>query len=144
VLASSWHFFRPSSGGKNEVEEKKAFLRTALSPMVEGTRVMIAMEKNDPEHCRNVTYEALKKTPNETIGGLFRFLGVSDAEDIVADCLEKTSFAAQSGRQPGVTQNGSFFRSGVVGGWEATLNQEMNAIVVRELGWSFPHFGWQP
>jgi hypothetical protein len=75
---------------------------------------------------------------------LFRFLGVSDRAEVVAECVARTSFAALSGgRSPGVAQNGTFFRKGVVGDWRSTLTPEMNEMVLRELGWMFTQFGWQ-
>ena len=71
-------------------------------------------------------------------------LGVSSDTEIVDDCVAKTSFAAMSGgRKPGAVQNGSFFRKGVVGDWQSTLNEEMNQMVLKELAWAFPHFGWK-
>jgi hypothetical protein len=75
---------------------------------------------------------------------LFRFLGVSDDGDVVADCVARTSFVVLSGgRRSGGAQDGSFFRKGVVGDWRSTLTPEMNDMVLRELGWMFPHFGWR-
>ena len=68
---------------------------------------------------------------------MFRFLGVSDAA--AADCVARTSFDALSG---GDTRPDGFFRQGLVGAWRTTLNQDANATVLRELGWSFPEFGW--
>ena len=143
VLTSAWHFFHGPMDGKDEAEEKKKFIHTALPSLVEGTRVMIAMAKDDPGHCMNVTYEALKGAPDATVAGLFRFLGVSDSPAIVAACLARTSFAVQSGRQPGLENKGAFFRKGVVGDWTSTFDAEASGIILRELGWSFAHFGWQ-
>jgi hypothetical protein len=31
-----------------------------------------------------------------------------------------------------------------VGGWMSTLTPEMNELILRELGWMFPVFGWKP
>ena len=144
MLTSAWHFFHGPLNGKDEAEEKRTFIRAALPSMAEGARVMVAMAKNDPAHCVNVTYEALKSTPAAVVAGLFRFLGVSDAEDVVAECLARTSFAGQTGGRPaGVEQNGSFFRKGVVGDWNSTFTPEMAAMILRDLGWSFANFGWQ-
>ena len=64
---------------------------------------------------------------------------------MVDEAVAKSSFAAMSGgRQAGSTQNGSFFRKGVVGDWRSTLTPEMNDMIMREMGWMFPHFGWTP
>jgi hypothetical protein len=90
-----------------------------------------------------VTYESLRRTPQLVVSNMFRFLSVSDASDIVADCVARTSFAAQTGgREAGTEQSGAFFRKGIAGDWKSTLSPEMNELVLRELGWAFPHFGW--
>jgi hypothetical protein len=76
---------------------------------------------------------------------MFRFLSVSDTSNIVADCVARTSFAALTrGRQAGTEQRGTFFRKGIAGDWASTLTPDMNGLVLRELGWMFPHFGWKP
>jgi hypothetical protein len=141
VLASAWHFFRHPAPGKDAVEEKTAFIRSALPSLAAGARAMVAMQQRSD--CRLVTYEALSAAPVEVMAGLFRFLGVSDADPLVDACVERTSFAALSGgRAAGTAADGSFFRKGVVGDWPTTLTAEMNALVMAELGWTFPHFGW--
>jgi hypothetical protein len=92
-----------------------------------------------------VTYEKLHRTPPLVISNMFRFLRVSDASHIVADCISRTSFEVLTGgRQAGIERNGAFFRKGVVGDWASTLTPEMNDLVLRELGWMFPYFGWTP
>jgi hypothetical protein len=82
--------------------------------------------------------------PVPTVARLFRLLGVSDREEIVAACLARTSFAAATGgRAAGVARDGDFHRKGVAGDWTSTLTPEMNTLLLRELGWMFPKFGWQ-
>jgi hypothetical protein len=106
---------------------------------------MLALTKQFVSDCMIVTYERMREAPAPVAAQLFRFLGVSDADDIVADCVARTSFAALSGGRPsGVAENGSFFRKGVVGDWRSTLTPEMNEMILRELGWMFPRFGWVP
>jgi hypothetical protein len=105
---------------------------------------MLALAAAFPADCMIVTYEGLHEQPAPTAARLFRFLGVSDDEAVVADCVARTSFFALSGgRAAGVTKEGSFLRKGVVGDWSSTLSPEMNAMILRELGWMFPHFGWE-
>lgn len=143
VLTSAWYFFRKSVEGQDMVEEKLAFIRMALPSLAEGTRAMLSFERAHPDSYRLVTYETLRQDPAPAIAALFRFLGLSAGDDIVADCLEQTSFAkATGGRPAGVAQNGSFMRKGVVGDWRSTLTPEMNELILRELGWSFAHYGW--
>ena len=145
VLTSAWHFFHAATPNEDPVAAKTAFIRGAFPSLAEGARTILALAEHHPADCAIVTYEALRQAPAPVVARLFRFLGVSDADDIVADCLARTSFAALAGgRAAGEQRNGSFFRKGVTGDWTSTLTPEMNEMVLRELGWMFPHFGWQP
>jgi hypothetical protein len=145
VLTSAWHFFRKPVPGENEVAAKLDFVRGALPSLGEGALKMVAFHRDNPSSHVFVTYDGLRSNPAPILAQLFRFLGVSDGDAIIAECLEKTAFAVQTGGRPaGVEQNGSFFRKGEVGAWRATLTEEMSAIILKELGWMYPVFGWKP
>jgi hypothetical protein len=143
VLTSAWYFFRKSEAEQDDAEEKLAFIRSALPSVLDGARIMLAFGEQHPDAYRMVTYEMLREDPAPVVAGLFRFLGLCAHNEIVADCLDQTSFAqGTGGRQAGVAQNGAFMRKGVVGDWRSTLTPAMNDVILRELGWMFPHFGW--
>ncbi len=145
VLTSAWHFFHKPAAGEDETAAKFAFIRLALPSLDQGARTTIELAERHPADCMTITYEKLRRTPELIVSNMFRFLNVSDASNIVADCVARTSFAALTGgRQAGTEQNGAFFRKGVAGDWGSTLTPEMNDLVLRELGWMFPHFGWKP
>jgi hypothetical protein len=38
----------------------------------------------------------------------------------------------------------AFYRKGVAGDWRSTLTEDMGALIVTELGWMYPQFGWTP
>lgn len=143
VLTSAWHFFHRPAPDEDPVAAKMAFIHSALPSLGEGARAMIALAEQQPADTRVVTYEQLHATPAPVLAELFRFLGVSDDSRIVEACLAQTAFAAMTGGRPaGVVQDGSFFRKGVTGDWRSTLTPAMNDLILRELGWMFPHFGW--
>jgi hypothetical protein len=145
VLTSAWHFFHRPAAEPDEAEAKFAFIRSALPSLNNGARTMLALVGQYPADCMIVTYERMREAAAPVAAQLFRFLGVSDGDDVVADCVARTSFAALSGGRPsGVAQDGSFFRKGVVGDWRSTFTSEMNEMILRELGWMFPHYGWTP
>jgi hypothetical protein len=145
LLASAWHVFQQMPPGQDEVAAKIAFIRSALPSLGEGARATLALCRDYPDDVIAVTYEALRADPGPILARLFRFLGVSDAGDIVDDCLARTDFTRLTGgRPPGVEENGAFLRKGVVGDWPSTLTPAMNDMVLRDLGWMFPHFGWRP
>jgi hypothetical protein len=145
VLTSAWHFFHRAGATGDAAAAKIAFIRTALPSLNEGARTMLSLVEHNPGDCIVVTYEGLLRARGPILGHLYRFLGVPDQADIVEACVARTSFsAATGGRPPGVEQNGSFFRKGVSGDWTSTLTPAMNAMVLAELGWMFPRFGWQP
>jgi hypothetical protein len=104
---------------------------------------MIALAERHPADCLIVTYEALRGTPEPVVAKLFQFLTVSARDEIVTDCIKKTSFAfLTGGRAAGVEHRGSFFRKGIVGDWDSTLTPQMNEMILKELGSMFPYFGW--
>jgi hypothetical protein len=144
VLTSAWHFFRQPIAAEQEEAEKLGFIRMALPLLNQGARAIVDLAARWPADVMTVTYEALHRTPGLVVSNMFRFLSVSDAPDIVADCVARTSFAALSGgREAGTAQNGAFFRKGISGDWPSTLTPAMNELVLRELGWMYPHFGWR-
>ena len=148
VLASAWHFFhRPAGQGSPGIAAseaaRSAFVRGAIPSLVQGARSMLALAERHPQDCVIVTYEALLREPAPVLASLFRLLGVSDAPAVVQACLDRTSFAALTGGRPaGVAQDGAFLRKGVAGDWRATLTPAMGELVLQELGWMFPRFGW--
>ncbi len=145
VLTSAWFFFRKPAPGQNDAPEKLAFIRSALPSLAEGARTMLAFGERHPDVYRMVTYERLRQTPETELAALFHFLGLPDQREIVLDCLDRTSFdSATGGRPAGVAQDGAFLRKGVVGAWRSALTPEMNDLILRDLGWSFPYFGWSP
>jgi hypothetical protein len=76
---------------------------------------------------------------------LFRFLGVADDAALVGGCVARTAFRTLSGGRPrGAAQRGAFFRKGVGGDWRSAFTEDMGDLIVAELGWTFPHFGWKP
>ena len=144
VLTSAWHLFQSSSPGQDEAAAKLTFLRSALPSLAEGARTMLALAERYPADSVLCTYEALLTDPAPVVARLFRLLGVADAPGAVADCLARTDFATATGGRPrGVEQRGAFFRKGVAGDWRSTLTPEMNELVLRELGWMYPLFGWE-
>jgi hypothetical protein len=145
VLTSAWHFFRELAPGEDEVAAKFDFIRLALSSLDQGARAIIDLEARYPADFLTITYERLRRSPELTASNMFRFLRVSDASAVVADCVARTSFAALTGGRPaGTEQRDAFLRKGIAGDWRATLTPEMNDFVLRELGWMFPRFGWTP
>jgi hypothetical protein len=145
VLTSAWYFFRKPVPGRDDAAEKLAFIRSALPSLAEGARAMLAFGEQHPDAYRVVTYERLRQMPERELAALFRFLRLSDQRETVLHCLDRTSFdRATGGRAAGVAQDGAFLRKGVVGDWRSTLTPEMNDLILRDLGWTFPHFGWSP
>jgi len=143
LLSSAWHFFRKRDVGESDAA-KAEFIRSALPSLQQGTRSMLELRRALGPDCMLVTYERMLTQTTMTAGALYRFLGVSDDDRVVADCVSRTSFAALTGgRGAGTVEEGSFFRRGVVGDWRATFSEELGATIVRELGWCFREFGWE-
>jgi hypothetical protein len=144
VASSAWHFFRKPKDGDDPVR-KIEFVQTVLPALQQGMRTLLELRRNAPADCMLVTYERMLGETEAAAAALYRFLGVSDDHAVVADCVARTSFAALThGRKAGTTEENSFFRKGVVGDWRATLTEATGEMIVRELGWCFPEFGWVP
>ena len=142
-VTSAWHFFAGARPGGTEEDAILDYVRRALPAIDKGARAMLAYRERYPDDCMIVTYEEMSRDPARIAAGLFRFLGVADLPEVVADCVARTGFAVMSGgRRRGAEQRGSFFRAGVVGDWRATLTPPAVEAVLNELGWMYPVFGW--
>jgi LPS sulfotransferase NodH len=144
VLTSAWHFFKKLTPGEDEAASKLDFIRGALPSMNDGARKMVEFHRANAGVHVFVTYDALRTRPAPFLAELFRFIGVSDDAKIVAECIKQTDFAVQTGGRPaGVAQNGVFHRKGQVGSWKESLNDEHCRVILNDLEWMFPLFGWQ-
>lgn len=145
VLASAWHFFHRARGAAEDDAAKVSFIQSALPSINAGTRAMLALAEQYPTDCMLVTYERLLADTVAEARELFRFLRVSDEAGLVADCAARSSFAALAGtREQGTAREGSFFRKGIAGDWRATFTPAMSDLILAELDWAFPRFGWRP
>jgi hypothetical protein len=145
LLTSAWHFFHKPAADEDETAAKFAFIRLALPSLEQGARMALDLAARHPADVMTITYESLRRTPAFVVANMFRFLSVSDASSIVADCVARTSFAALTGgRQAGDERKGAFFRKGVAGDWRSTLTPPMNELILSQIGWMFPAFGWKP
>lgn len=143
VLASAWCRFGQPAPGEDENRARLAFVRSALPSLNEGARAMLEIQASHPDSCLVVTYESMISDGAEMVACLFRHLDVRHDPDVVERCLAATSFVAMSGRRPGDERREQFLRKGIVGDWRNLLSPDVAALVMRELGWMFPAFGWE-
>ena len=142
VLVSAWHLVHKTAADSDA--ELAAFIRRSVGACGDFLRKMLELRDRYPDDATIVTYESLLGSPEPVLRSVFRFLGVSDAAEVVARCIDGGRFAAMTGGRPaGVERSGSFFRKGVAGDWRTTLTPGLNALVLGELGWMFPAFGWE-
>ncbi len=78
---------------------------------------------------RQVRYEDLLADAGAVAAELYRFLGVSDAPELVAAAVQASSFEALSGRKPGEEDKTSFFRKGIAGDWRGSLDKDDLKVV---------------
>jgi hypothetical protein len=144
TLTSAWHLVQKRGSQGDTAEAREAFVRRAVEAVVQFLRAMADLRRRYAADAMIVTYEDLSCAPEAVLTKVFRFLGVADAPDIVAHCVEQTRFAAMSGgRAAGVERSGAFFRKGIVGDWASTLTPEVGAFVLDEVGGLFAEFGWE-
>jgi len=144
VLASAWHFFQKPRGDQDSDAAKTAFIARALPSINEGVRALLALSARYPDDVTLITYEALSQDPEPVLSLVFRRLGVDDALETVARCVEAAAFERQSGRPAGMGADGAFHRKGVVGDWPSTFGADDADRILQAAGWMFPHFGWSP
>jgi hypothetical protein len=102
-----------------------------------------AVEDN-PEQFHVVRYEDLVADFEATARGLFGFLGIAPSAPDLARIREEASFRALSGgRQPGVTDQRSFFRRGVSGDWRNVLSAAQAALIWPDLAEMATAFGYE-
>lgn len=142
TLTSAWHLVR--APGETEAE-KAAFVRNTTREVGQFLRAMLELRRRYANDAMIVTYEALSRTPETVLADVFRFLGVTDAPEVMAGCVERTRFSVMSGGRPaGTERSGTFFRKGIAGDWVSTLTPQMSDWVLAEIGDLFPAFGWDP
>ncbi len=145
TLTSAWHLVHKPDRPEDEAAAMIAFIRRSVGAVGDFARTMLEHRVRYPCDVTIVTYEDLQRSPELVLAGMFRFLGVTDAPDVLTHCIAQSSFAAMSGgRAAGTERSRSFFRKGVVGDWRSTLTAELNELILRELGWMFRQFDWQP
>jgi len=66
----------------------------------------------------HIRYEDLVLEPFESFSKLVLSLGFSPEQSVIEDVLDKYSFKNVSGRNPGISDEKSFVRKGVVGDWK--------------------------
>lgn len=76
------------------------------------------------------TYEAMTERPHEELARLLHALGLPADASTVAACVERASFKALTGRDPG-DEAKSYFRKGVVGDWRNHLSEAAAARAVE-------------
>jgi hypothetical protein len=141
VIVSAWHAFAAGTVGAHG--GKADFVEHALPQIDLGLRAMVELRRMFGDDCLLVTYERLIDSPHSVVAEMFRFIGVSDAPDLVARCVADTQFEAfTGGRQPGDIREGSFFRRGISGGWRSDLAPELGELAARNLAWAYAYFGW--
>ena len=75
-----------------------------------------------------VRHEDLLERPEEEMGRLFRFLGATDDEAVVRQCVERNRFERVARREAGTEDSASFLRKGVAGDWRSVFTERDKAI----------------
>jgi hypothetical protein len=143
ALTSSWFLVHKPATEVEEGASLTAHIERSVASVGRFVQTMLNHRERYPNDATIVTYEALLDSPDPIVAGLFRFLGVADAPDIVAHCVQQASFAAVSGRPAGVEDSRGFFRKGVKGDWVTAMTPDQSNRILAEVGWMFPIFGWQ-
>lgn len=113
-------------GGKNYLEnlgtpEAVQFVRDGAADWIASVQPALEFAQANPGRLLDLHYETMIGNPAGEARKAFGFLGVSTADEVIAEIVRTTSFEAQSGRKPGTEDPTSFLRKGVAGDWVGRL-----------------------
>jgi hypothetical protein len=95
------------------------------------------------DRTRQLRFEDLVTNTEDTLAGVFEFLGVKAPESILTQCRSQASFVNLSGgRRPGEEDRRSFFRKGVPGDWRNHLSDKVEAEFRERAGNWLDRFGY--
>ncbi len=116
---------------EGDLEKRREMITHAAKRWLEHVRHVERAKAKLGSRLLQIRYRDLVEAPETHLPGLFRHLdGVKVTDEIIADVLQRCSFATMSGgRQPGETDDDSFFRSGTVGQYVSDLRPEELALV---------------
>ncbi|MGF1472182.1 MAG: sulfotransferase [Rubrobacteraceae bacterium] len=90
-----------------------------------------------------VRYEDLLERPEKELSRLFRFLGASDDEAIVRQCIERNRFEKRAQRAAGQEDSSSFLRKGVAGDWKSVFTERDRQVFKEFAGDLLVELGYE-
>lgn len=109
-----------------------------------GQARVAAFQEKHAQVLLEVRYEDMLENPHAGAAAIFRHIGVSDDAAAVAAAVHASAFETQSGRKPGEEHETSFFRKGVAGDWQGTLDDGALAILDEICGPLYRKLGYAP
>lgn len=109
-------------------------IHNAATAWVANVAPVLEFARANPKRAHQLRYEDLLSRPADEAWRLFNFLQVADDETSVSLAVERTSFESLSGRKPGHEDSSSFFRKGVAGDWQASLERRSLKIIEEHCG----------
>jgi hypothetical protein len=146
VVSSLYHEQR--STGRAVVERSSADLCEAVGRYAQVWQHNIASARASAASrpatagYHELRYEALHQAPEDTLGTLFGFLGVSSEPALVQRCLDACAFERLAGRRRGQVDAQAFHRQGVVGGWREQLSPPQQQALADAAGTLLDELGY--
>jgi hypothetical protein len=129
VLSTCWYALAgPAAeafGGMGQAEAFEAVTNMVLPPLARSLRGAV----DAPESTLLVRYAALVSDAEGEIGRIARHLGIDASGSLIAALADALSFRVESGRPAGDEDRSSYFRKGVIGGWEDDLPEAQRAQI---------------
>lgn len=147
VLVSSWHQWKRTKPQELQQLYRNDIVDLAKS-LFEHWRLIndtaLAFQNHHPDVLLITTYESLTSRPEQELVGIFAFLGVSERNAIVTECIERNRFELLSGgRERGEADNSAFFRKGEVSAWQKELPEGALAQLSSEVKLLMQRLGYE-
>ncbi len=114
----------------------------AAKAWIGGQASVARFQTRHPGVLLELRYEDMLEDPHTGAAAIFRHIGVSDEAGLVAAAVKASDFETQSGRKRGEAHETSFFRKGVAGDWQGTLDAAAIAVLNEICGEAFEKLGY--
>lgn len=145
VMLSYYHYRRSFISAQKQAETEDDREQSELTEFIKMNLPLWVTHVQDAiafHGCLTVKYEDLNRDTEVVLMQTFERLSVTVDEKVIQQAVKMFSFSSMSGREKGTEDNRSFYRSGIVNGWEKHLSaHQLDLIcagagnIMRELGY---------
>jgi hypothetical protein len=124
IAVSSWfHNIRVEDNFLGRAGSMQAWAKNTAKLWKGTVSKVLTESENMKNRLFHIRYEDLHVNPLDTLTRLLSFLSADHSQEVVGECIEKSSFSnLTGGREQGTENQASFFRKGITGDWKNHLD----------------------